>query len=238
MNIDIVSDLHIEFWDHHWMKNLPFGNSPYLICAGDLGEFSRPKTVLALEYLCNLYDKVFYVPGNHDYYGSNFDVINKYFDALESTLPHLKLLRTGVIDQLGDYLIMGDTLWIPDHPWLNTFPINDPYQITELRPAIFKHHHALRDFLLENVNEKTIVVTHHLPHQQSIAPQYMLEPTNKWFLGDCEDIIKGCKPAIWIHGHTHTMFDYKLQDTRIICNPLGYPGEYNYRIERLITYDI
>jgi len=34
------------------------------------------------------------------------------------------------------------------------------------------------------------------------------------------------------------MFDYKLQDTRIICNPLGYPGEYNYRIERLITYDI
>ena len=31
--------------------------------------------------------------------------------------------------------------------------------------------------------------------------------------------------ALWSHGHTHHCFDYTVGDTRIVCNPLGYPGE-------------
>ena len=27
------------------------------------------------------------------------------------------------------------------------------------------------------------------------------------------------------HGHTHSFFDYQINNTRILCNPLGYPGE-------------
>jgi hypothetical protein len=29
----------------------------------------------------------------------------------------------------------------------------------------------------------------------------------------------------WIHGHTHTHFDYKIGECRVICNPRGYPNE-------------
>lgn len=31
--------------------------------------------------------------------------------------------------------------------------------------------------------------------------------------------------ALWTHGHTHHTFDYAIGDTRIVCNPHGYPGE-------------
>jgi predicted phosphodiesterase len=30
---------------------------------------------------------------------------------------------------------------------------------------------------------------------------------------------------VWIHGHTHTPCQYVVGDTRVICNPIGYPRE-------------
>src|SRR5439155_709852 len=46
---------------------------------------------------------------------------------------------------------------------------------------------------------------------------------------DCSGVILdgvrflGC--TLWIHGHTHTFFDYRAGGARVICNPRGYPGE-------------
>ena len=33
------------------------------------------------------------------------------------------------------------------------------------------------------------------------------------------------RAPLWIHGHTHTVFDYVVSGTRIVCNPRGYPKE-------------
>ena len=30
---------------------------------------------------------------------------------------------------------------------------------------------------------------------------------------------------LWIHGHTHNGFDYTVGNTRVVCNPVGYPQE-------------
>ncbi|MES2729974.1 MAG: hypothetical protein V4621_07790 [Pseudomonadota bacterium] len=27
---------------------------------------------------------------------------------------------------------------------------------------------------------------------------------------------------LWIHGHTHTHFDYQIEKCRVVTNPLGY----------------
>jgi len=40
-----------------------------------------------------------------------------------------------------------------------------------------------------------------------------------------EDVIEKYRPELWVHGHTHVPCDYELFDTRIICNPGGYPEE-------------
>jgi Calcineurin-like phosphoesterase len=31
-------------------------------------------------------------------------------------------------------------------------------------------------------------------------------------------------PRYWLHGHVHKSLDYTIGDTRVICNPRGYPG--------------
>ena len=33
------------------------------------------------------------------------------------------------------------------------------------------------------------------------------------------------RAPLWIHGHTHTAFDYTVRGTRVVCNPRGYAGE-------------
>jgi hypothetical protein len=32
----------------------------------------------------------------------------------------------------------------------------------------------------------------------------------------------------WTHGHMHQQFDYMVGDTRVVCNPRGYPGEVEF----------
>ena len=27
---------------------------------------------------------------------------------------------------------------------------------------------------------------------------------------------------LWVHGHTHSSFDYNIHGTRVVCNPRGY----------------
>jgi hypothetical protein len=67
------------------------------------------------------------------------------------------------------------------------------------------------------------VITHFAPHPLSIAPAYVSHPANPGFVLDLSEIMG--QAALWIHGHTHTFFDYAMRGTRVICNPRGYPGE-------------
>ena len=34
--------------------------------------------------------------------------------------------------------------------------------------------------------------------------------------------IERYEPALWVHGHMHDSFDYRLGRTRVVCNPRGY----------------
>ena len=70
---------------------------------------------------------------------------------------------------------------------------------------------------------KTVVITHFAPHPRSIAPAYAGHRANPAFVLDLEDMMGSA--VLWIHGHTHTFFDYRVRGTRVICNPRGYPAE-------------
>jgi hypothetical protein len=60
-----------------------------------------------------------------------------------------------------------------------------------------------------------------------VSAQYKGSPLNPFFVCDVENIIYERTPKLWIHGHTHDSVDLKLGDTRIVCNPIGYPHERN-----------
>ena len=84
----------------------------------------------------------------------------------------------------------------------------------------------------------TVIVTHHLPASTSIAKRYANDPLNPAFASKLEGLIETHRPELWIHGHTHVPCDYELFETRIACNPRGYPGEASqtdFRADLVVT---
>jgi 3',5'-cyclic AMP phosphodiesterase CpdA len=68
---------------------------------------------------------------------------------------------------------------------------------------------------------KTIVVTHHAPHRLSLAERYADDRVSAGFVNHLPTLVRS-PVALWIHGHTHTAFDYTGDSTRVVCNPRGY----------------
>ena len=76
--------------------------------------------------------------------------------------------------------------------------------------------------------QSAVVITHHLPSQRSVDECYKGNILNGAYANDLDYRIEHYMPDVWIHGHTHTSLDYKLGETRVLCNPRGYyPGALN-----------
>ncbi len=71
----------------------------------------------------------------------------------------------------------------------------------------------------------TVIVTHHAPHPWSVEPRFQGDPVTPAFVSDLSSLIECWQPDLWIHGHTHANFDYRVGRTRVLCNPHGYGVE-------------
>ena len=47
------------------------------------------------------------------------------------------------------------------------------------------------------------------------------------YVSDLDEFVSRSNAKFWIHGHLHAPSDYALGTTRVLCNPKGYPDEYN-----------
>ena len=87
-------------------------------------------------------------------------------------------------------------------------------------------HRFCLDFIKKSVSESTakkiVVVTHHLPTRQVVAPQHKGSPINSAFTTELGDFIADSRIDCWIYGHSHTNIDTQIGGTKIVCNQLGY----------------
>lgn len=105
----------------------------------------------------------------------------------------------------------------------------------------------LRAELPRGEPDKTVVVTHHFPHQRSCSPQWANDPVTAIF-GSKLPVEMLLGAAVWVHGHTHDSCDYRLGDSRravrVVCNPRGYPLGWlekefeNARFDAALTVEI
>ena len=121
---------------------------------------------------------------------------------------------------------VGCTLWFPYTGVQQPLDehVADFQTISDIRTWLPETAKASREFLEQNVRSGDVVVTHHLPHPRSIAARFARSRLNPYFLHDVSATVEGGGAALWIHGHTHTSNDYVAGTTRVVCNPLGYPG--------------
>lgn len=71
----------------------------------------------------------------------------------------------------------------------------------------------------------TVVVTHHAPAPGSVHPRFARSPVTPAYASDLSELILEGSPELWIHGHVHDSFDYRVGATRVVCNPRGFHGE-------------
>ena len=90
-------------------------------------------------------------------------------------------------------------------------------------------------------DQKFVVVGHHAPSKISTHPKYQNETLMNGGYSSTLDFFIEAHPQIklWTHGHTHEVFDYVLNQTRIVCNPRGYIG-YEDRADefKLKTFEV
>ena len=49
--------------------------------------------------------------------------------------------------------------------------------------------------------------------------------TDEMYYANKKRLLLDINPSFYIYGHTHAYCEYKIQNTNVLCNPLGYPGE-------------
>lgn len=243
----IVSDVHVTQWAQR-SRLPPFMADPsadLLILAGDL--CNGLPDARTMDWLRHLSDGphwpvgILMVLGNHDYYGLDLDsAADLWRETLAPT--RIRLLHRDVA-RFGRMRIAGCTLWtdydradriamlmaqrcLSDHAWITLD--GKP----ALPDAMLAAHQAdlqfLRGLTPGSDDAPLVIVTHHAPSPRSISPQFAGDVLNPAFVSDLEHVMHAIRPIVWAHGHVHSRHDYQVGPTRVVCNPLGYPGEIHH----------
>ena len=235
MKLHILSDLHLSV---QGMAH-PATDADVVVLAGDI---SRPER--AAPWALAFGKPVLYVIGNHEFYGSSLPEVKAAFRRLfDGTQVHL--LDDSAI-ALGGVRFLGATLWTDflahgdgdrqveamqqtrefmyDFKRIRTGPAADaPLLTPEDTTRLFAASSRWLDAELDRpFAGPTVVITHHAPTLHSIHPRFAGSPINAAFVSDAAWLLRGGRARLWIHGHTHDSFDYRVDGTRVLCNPRGY----------------
>lgn len=185
------------------------------------------------------------VPGNHELYGR---LIGEERAAGRAVAEGhgIHLLDDAAVEIAGVRFV-GSTLWT-DYEVFGTRQRADAMRVAarlmldhrlilesrgdlgQFTPERARRQHILSRGYLEAALRRmhagpNVVVTHHAPHPRSIAPRYAADLLTAAFVSDLSSLLAATRPTLWVHGHTHTSFDYMEGGTRVVCNPRGYGDE-------------
>lgn len=224
MKLLVMSDLHFEFLGDHGESFLAREWPEHDVCviAGDL--CSAKHLPLAVQRCADTFREIVYVPGNHEYYGSSIDSVKGILTKAAAWNKNFHYLDNDSCIVDGQRFL-GGTMWFPkEFDTSRRRGMND-FQMIKDWQSIYGENASFMSRVMPQVETGDVVVTHHLPSYRSVAPQFAGNWLNCYFVNDVSAEIADAGPKMWIHGHTHTTFDYLIGQTRIVCNPQGYPGE-------------
>ncbi len=223
-----------------------------LIIAGDIGHYND-QNIFVLKTIKELYGykKIFFVLGNHDYYLINESIVKKYQQNSFNRINEMKTLCS----QLNDiHLLMGDVieykgikfggsgLWY-DGKYLQGLDmsltkegIHDLWSRKMLDATAIYGIESYDTIFMDEIEklrfcyDKCDVLISHV--NPSINPdctikKYQLNKLNGFYSFDGEYFLENTSAKYWIFGHVHKKTQYESYDTKVLCNPLGYPNE-NY----------
>ena len=248
MKLHILNDLHIEFEDFA----PPATDADIVILAGDIGVGMGGLHWAENRFPDR---PVIYVPGNHEFYHHDIALVDElkaqapeHIHVLNDDPVFIDGIRflgsilwtdfalfgeadkffamQAVRQRMTDFSIIqnnGQRFTPEDAIRLHTAS-RDWLALMLAEPGKYSHKNSVLS-LAEPFDGKTVVVTHHAPSSQSVHPRYARDLLTPAFASNLENLMEGDRAALWVHGHMHESFDYKVYGTRVVCNPRGYAPE-------------
>ncbi|CAF0914908.1 unnamed protein product [Adineta ricciae] len=245
----LMSDLHLEFPN----AIVPEFNvvAPNLILAGDIGRPDIPSLSAFLLAQCDKFEHIFYVAGNHCFYGGEYQDRLEQLHALNKMNPRIHFLHNQTYLLPNKVRILGTTLW----SYVSELTaskvgrfVNDYYQIklvdeTESRNkcrTVVRRltvddtnawHAEQHTWLLEEIRkarenqEHVIIITHHAPSRRETCTDEDAESgVADAFVNDHDE---DCQDPVrlWVYGHTHLSTNLMINSTKVVSNQRGYVHE-------------
>lgn len=230
---EAISDTHLNLWKYtpeQLAAVLPaVPTVPNLILAGDIGDPDEPSLYNILQIAKQRYQRVLYIPGNHEFYlrtprskKSPASVL-AWFDKLDTQWDnfHFFYRRTEVYNGIR---VVGATAW-------STSPKD-----TEWSKLISEEGRKDIEFLdktLSSSKEPTLVVTHYPSTLKVLQPNFANKLSQYDYAQDLERMYH-YPVKTWIFGHVHQKHDFTIPysssiygsgSIRILCSPYGYPTD-------------
>jgi predicted phosphodiesterase len=243
MRLQLYSDLHNEFRIQDFQ--IPKLDSDLIVLAGDIG-----KKIKAMEYAIDVMKKhgkpLIFVPGNHEYYGTDFTILNDKFAELAAQYEQLHYLNRDELI-IGDVRFLGTTLWtnyfhedgvverqknqmilddmLNDHRVIRID--GERFGTTQAYNENQKCERWLRGKLDEKFDGKTVVISHHAPSTACNHREFGMNQASPGFVSNYHSLLK--KANFWLYGHTHSNEDMTICGCRVISNQTGYQGQGDMR---------
>lgn len=250
MNLQLLSDLHMEV--HPRLQIAPAPGADVLVLAGDIGSYQTGSLLTEADFGLKRFSPrhgwptpVIFLPGNHEYDGSDFDETHARLRGLCELFDiHWLERETLIIDSVR---FVGTTLWTDFDALVD--PTDDlgtalkkrgkamraanyylqkagatragsPFLAEQIREHGLACQDWLREALASPFEGSTVAVTHFAPTLASADPRYGLIPGTAGFCNALDNLLP--LADVWLHGHLHCPFDYVRDGCRVVANPLGY----------------
>ena len=243
LTIQVFSDLHIETWNK--FPAIP-AKAKYLFLAGDICSANHPFFYKFFDYCSKNWEKIFYVPGNTEFYKEkkNYNELQfEYKHKFEQKYKNVFYLDNTYIALNDEIDVYGSVFWT--YPAFDTtreakIYIDDYNKITYFHKGLNKivkwdisyvkqlskeSYYSLQNHLAKT-KKKTIVMTHFPPIRTgTIKPlDYQELPSLLSYSAWKDDSIENFNlknVPLWISGHTHWSYNIEKCGCIFISNQLG-----------------
>jgi hypothetical protein len=266
MSIQIISDLHLETPKAYDVHEIP-AKAPYLALLGDIGYVVSHKDD-CLDFLTrqlSQFQVVFFVPGNHEAYHSDWPETLRTLRAFEEATRGQASLGTFVLLDRTAFrlpssktIILGCSLFshVPQESHESVkFGLNDFFHTGGWDVDAHNERHR-RDLewlntevaALEHSDVDIVIFTHWSPSRDSRAVdlRHAGSPITSAFSTDLsrEICFKSPKTKMWAFGHTHFNCDFMMDrgpttaPLRLVTNQRGYYFSQAFGYDQEKVFDI
>lgn len=230
-HFQIASDIHLEQNGIQDPFSIIRPVSPILVLAGDIGslyDMSQLKDFLSK--VCERFQHVIYVIGNHEYYktlacrrGVPMGDLRQRALSLSRQIENLHVLDRKTV-RINNIIFAGATFWsaieagghYPEYIRRSLNVDKRTYRALHRRDA--KWILRIINSVGKNDDEKLAIITHYPPSMKTLRT--LGTKNEEFYASNREDLLKK-NVGVWIYGHTHHNKDFMVNGIRLVSNQKG-----------------